>query len=181
MAEMAWEKPASLKEKTKAKPSNGRWKFMVGGVLLLGAVLYLVFSGTMVGARYFITVEEVLDDSAYVGQTVRLTGAVIGNTIDYTATTGELNFTIAHIPQQYDDLATVLHEVANDPAATRLQIHMDEETKPDLLQHEAQAIITGTMGEDGVFYATELLLKCPSRFQEKTPGNLIHLTPDAGQ
>ena len=54
MAEMTWEKPASLKEKTKAKPPSGRWKFMVGGMLLLVAVLYLVFSGTMVGARYFI-------------------------------------------------------------------------------------------------------------------------------
>lgn len=177
MAEMTWEKPASLKEKTKAKPPSGRWKFMVGGMLLLVAVLYLVFSGTMVGARYFITVDEVLDNAAYVGQIVRLTGAVIGDTIDYDASSGNLDFTIAHIPQQYDDLATILHEVVNDPNAKRLQIHMEEETKPDLLQHEAQAIITGTMGTDGIFYATELLLKCPSRFQETTPGNLIHLTP----
>ena len=39
---------------------------------------------------------------------------------------------------------------------------------PDLLQHEAQAILTGALGVDGVFYASELLLKCPSRFEEST-------------
>ena len=37
---------------------------------------------------------------------------------------------------------------------------------PDLLQHEAQAIMTGRLGDDGVFYADELLLKCPSRYEE---------------
>jgi len=31
--------------------------------------------------------------------------------------------------------------------------------KPDLLKDEAQAIVTGKLGEDGVFYADELLLK----------------------
>ncbi len=179
MAQRAWEKTRG-DEKRKARPAQGRWKFLVGGVVLLFIIGYLVFSGTMIGARYFITVEEVVNNPQYVGQTVRISGAVIGSTIDYDPVTGRLNFTIAHIPSQYDDLATVLHEVANDPSALRLQIAMEEETKPDLLQHEAQAIISGQMGADGVFYATELLLKCPSRFQENTPGSMIHLTP-AGQ
>ena len=40
---------------------------------------------------------------------------------------------------------------------------------PDLLQNEAQAIMTGKMGEDGVFYATELLLKCPTKYEEAVP------------
>lgn len=179
MTELTWEKSAQpFTEKAKRQPRDGRWKFLVGGALLLMAVGYLVFSGTMIGARYFITVEEVVNDPQYVAQVVRLTGAVIGDTIDYDASSGQLAFTIAHIPQQYDDLATELHRVANDPTSMRLSVYMEEETMPDLLQHEAQAIITGRMGEDGVFYATELLLKCPSRFQEDTPGSRIHLTPD---
>jgi cytochrome c-type biogenesis protein CcmE len=41
--------------------------------------------------------------------------------------------------------------------------------KPDLLRNEAQAIMTGKMGEDGVFYAEELLLKCPTRYEEYQP------------
>jgi cytochrome c-type biogenesis protein CcmE len=176
MAEMTWEKSAQPAPKRK-NSASGRWKFLLGGLLILGSVVYLVFSGTLAGARYFITVEEVVNNTQYLGQTVRITGAVIGESIDYTAETGDLNFTIANIPQEYDDLATILHQVANDPNAMQLQIRMSDETMPDLLQHEAQAILTGTLGKDGIFYATEVLLKCPSRFQEDTPGNLIHLTP----
>jgi cytochrome c-type biogenesis protein CcmE len=174
MTQMAWEKPLAL-EKPKGRPRSGSWKFALGGALMLVAVVYLVFSGTMVGARFFITVEEVVNNPAYLGQKVRITGAVIGPTIDYDPVTGRLEFTIAHLPSEYEDLATELHRVANNPVSTRLHIVMSNQTKPDLLQHEAQAILTGTMREDGTFYATEVLLKCPSRFQENTPGNMIHL------
>jgi cytochrome c-type biogenesis protein CcmE len=52
----------------------------------------------------------------------------------------------------------------NNQNAARLQIRY-EGPVPDLLQHEAQAIMTGELGTDGVFYASELLLKCPSRFE----------------
>jgi cytochrome c-type biogenesis protein CcmE len=41
--------------------------------------------------------------------------------------------------------------------------------KPDLLRGEAQAIMTGKLGDDGVFYADELLLKCPTKYEEAVP------------
>jgi cytochrome c-type biogenesis protein CcmE len=41
--------------------------------------------------------------------------------------------------------------------------------KPDLLRDEAQAIMTGRLGEDGIFYAEELLLKCPTKYEEAIP------------
>jgi cytochrome c-type biogenesis protein CcmE len=176
MTEMTWEKPKNLQTEKPKNSLGGRWKFLVGGLLILGAVAYMIYSSTLTGARFFITVEEVVNQPSFVGETVRLTGAVVGDTIQYNPETGDLAFTIAHIPQEYDDLATVLHLVANDPTTTQLQIVMQDEVMPDLLQHEAQAIITGKMGEDGKFHASELLLKCPSRFQEDTPGNMIHIT-----
>ena len=43
------------------------------------------------------------------------------------------------------------------------------------LKNEAQAIVVGKLGADGVFYADELLLKCPTRYdqaQGATPGLL---------
>ena len=30
-------------------------------------------------------------------------------------------------------------------------------------------IVTGELGEDGIFYADELLLKCPSKYEEASP------------
>jgi cytochrome c-type biogenesis protein CcmE len=178
MANLAWEKsPASEKgkveEKLKRRKSE-RLKFMVGGLLILGAVAYLIFSSTVSGARYFIMVDDVVNNPEYIGQTVRLSGAVIGDTIDYEAETGTLIFTIANIPREFDDLAQTLHEAANDPTRTQLVVHMNDTTMPDLLQHEAQAILTGSLGEDGIFYGTELNLKCPTRFEEHTPEQLAN-------
>jgi cytochrome c-type biogenesis protein CcmE len=55
-----------------------------------------------------------------------------------------------------------------DEDAARLKV-MYEGPMPDLLRHEAQAIVTGRVGDDGVFYAEELLLKCPTRYEEEIP------------
>ena len=38
--------------------------------------------------------------------------------------------------------------------------------KPEMLKDEAQAILAGTLDEAGVFIAEELLLKCPSKYEE---------------
>ena len=141
-----------------------------GGVLILGAIAYLVVSSTLMGAQFFITVDEVVSDPSYIGQEVRISGAVIGDTIEQNTVfvserqRNAITFTITHIPEEFDNLAEALHLSVSNPDATRLQIYY-EGPMPDLLQHEAQAILTGALGEDGVFYANELLLKCPSRFE----------------
>ncbi|MEQ8672031.1 MAG: cytochrome c maturation protein CcmE [Aggregatilineales bacterium] len=176
MAQAAWEIPQDQQDKKSAtlrqlNRRGERMKFMVGGVLIFGSILYLIISGTLTGASFFITVNDVVGDTKYVGETVRISGAVIGETIRYTPAEGDggnstLTFTISHIPEEFDNLAEALYISVNDANATHLQIYMENEVMPDLLQHEAQAIITGTMRPDGVFEATELLLKCPSRFEE---------------
>lgn len=172
MAELSWEKPKNLR---KAKRSE-RYKFLVGGVLILLAVLYLLVSGTLQGARYFITVNDVVSDRAYLGKTVRISGAVDGETIDYDSENAIIRFEIVNIPSAFDDLAAALRDALADSAATRLRIVVEDEAIPDLLQHEAQAILTGSLEADGVFHASELLLKCPSRFEETSPQGLSAIT-----
>lgn len=170
MANIAWEKTHA-----EAKPTTrklGNLKFVIAGGLILAAVAYLMVSGTAGGARYFMTVDEVVKGD-FVGQTVRLTGAVIGDTIQYDDKNLIIDFTIAHVPQDPQDLAKALHDAVHNPEAAHLKIHIENQVKPDLLQHEAQAILTGKMGADGVFYASELLLKCPSRFGEADPAQAI--------
>ena len=110
------------------------------------AILYLLISGTLQGARYFITVQELLQDDAYAGQTLRISGAVDGETIDYDSENAIIQFEIVNIPSQYDDLATALHEALLDPSAPRLRVMVQDAAMPDLLQHEAQAILTGALG-----------------------------------
>jgi cytochrome c-type biogenesis protein CcmE len=168
MTDMAWQKTGA--HPGVASRSNERLKFLVGGLLIVAAVVYLIVSGTMSGAQYFLTIDQIVADSSYVGKSVRISGAVVGESIQYDSRNLILDFTIANIPADTTDLALTLHNAVNDPLASRLQIHLENQVKPDLLQHEAQAILTGTLSEDGTFYATEVLLKCPSRYEESVPG-----------
>lgn len=161
-----WEKT----DKAPALVDRGqRTRFLIGGLIILAAVGFLILNGTLSNAQYFITVEELLSRPELVGQTVRVSGAVIGDTIAYEPDTLTIRFTMAHIPEQTDNLAQTLHLAVNDPDAARIAVVVENEPMPDLLQHEAQAILTGRLGEDGVFYADELLLKCPTRYEEALP------------
>jgi cytochrome c-type biogenesis protein CcmE len=40
------------------------------------------------------------------------------------------------------------------------------------LNDEAQAVVTGKLGEDGIFYAEELLLKCPTKYEQALPNQV---------
>lgn len=170
MADMTWEKAGQ--PGASAIAGNQRLKFIIGGALMLAAVMYLIVSGTSTGARYFITVDELVNNPQYIGQTVRISGAVIGDTIAYDSRELVIDFTIANVPEETTDLATSLHLAVGDPNSTRLAVHIENEVMPDLLQNEAQAILTGTLDSNGVFQATELLLKCPSRYQENMPAQV---------
>ena len=154
---------------------GGRAKFIVGGVLIVAAIVYLIVTSTQASAQYFLTVEELIAKGDSVTDLdIRVSGAVIGDTIDYDPQTLTLKFSVAHVPgdnkeiEAQGGLAEVLHAAVSDPGRNRLSV-VYEGPKPDLLRHEAQAIMTGRMGEDGVFYADELLLKCPTRYEESLP------------
>lgn len=150
-------------------------KFFIGGALILAAVVYLIVSSTQASAEFFMTVDELKQDgAAAVGKSVRLSGAVIGETIQYDAETLTLTFEIAQVSGDNNEieaqggLAKVLYQAVNDPSRQRVEI-VYVGPKPDLLRGEAQAIMTGKLGEDGIFYAEELLLKCPTRYEEAVP------------
>lgn len=159
-----------------ARPASNRTKFIIGGVIILAAMVYLIVAGTLQSAQYFLTVDElVARQDTLTGKDVRMSGVVLGDTIEYDTETLTLRFTVAHIPDSAaeieDDggLAEVLHEAASDPNAQTVEVVVSGQPKPDLLQHEAQAIVEGHLGEDGVFYADTLLLKCPTRYEEAVP------------
>lgn len=150
-------------------------KFLVGGLLILAAVAYLIFSSTRASAERFITVQEMeAEGSSIVGKSLRLTGAVVGDTIQYDPNTLTLTFEVAHAPADYEvteeqgGLAEVLHQAVIDPNRERVKV-IYVGVKPDLLRNEAQAIMTGKLDENGVFHAEELLLKCPTRYEEAAP------------
>jgi cytochrome c-type biogenesis protein CcmE len=150
-------------------------KFVFGGILILGAVVFLIVSSTRATQEYFLTVDELhAKGSSIVDKNLRVSGAVVGDTIQYDANTLTLSFDVAHVPGdlgQIDSeggLAVALHQAVIDPSRSRMKV-VYVGPKPDLLRNEAQAIMTGHLGKDGVFYAEELLLKCPTKYEEAVP------------
>ncbi len=157
--------------------SASRIKFIVGGLIIIAAVIYLIVSSTQASAQYFLTISEMQarsDELVASGQIIRVSGAVIGDTIDYDPQNMILKFTVADIPGDNSEieaqggLAKVLHDAVVDPNRTRIQVVYNN-VMPDLLRDEAQAIMTGYLGQDGVFHADELLLKCPTKYEEAVP------------
>ena len=155
--------------------SGGRAKFIVGGLLIVAAVVYLIVTSTQASAQYFLTVDELAERSGSdIGREVRVSGAVGGDSVVYEPETLTLEFSVAHVPGDNSEieaqggLGKVLYDAVNDPDRTRMQV-VYIGPKPDLLRHEAQAIMTGEVGDDGVFYAEELLLKCPTKYEEAVP------------
>jgi len=158
----------------------GRGKFIIGGIFILAAVIYLIVSATQANAEYFMTVNELKSKgNSLIGRSLRISGAVIGNSIQFDPKTMNLTFEIAHVPgdnaaiEMGGGLAAVLHAAVTDPTRTRLTIVYNG-PKPDLLRDEAQAIVTGHLDADGVFYADELLLKCPTKYQEAVPSQVVN-------
>ena len=155
--------------------STSRMKFIIGGLLIIAAVVYLIVTSTKASAQYFLTIKELQErGNTILGKDLRVSGAIVGDTIHYDAKNLTLTFTIADIPGDNKDieaqggLAKVLHDAVVDPNRERLNI-VYKGVKPDLMRDEAQAIMTGKLGEDGVFYADELLLKCPTKYEDAVP------------
>jgi cytochrome c-type biogenesis protein CcmE len=138
--------------------NSSRIKFLIGGIIILAAVGYLIWTGFSSSAQYFLTIEELRAKGAnIVGDDVRISGVVNGESITYDPQSLRIDFDVV---DSLDDLSNPLHVVYYGP-------------KPDLLKHEAQAIIEGAWQEDGVFYAhnraDSLLLKCPTKYEEEFP------------
>ena len=157
MAQATW----TTEEAESNEPKSGRLKFVIGGVLIAAAVIFLVVNAISGNTQLYVTVDEYYSQQSEIaGRDLRISGWVIGDSILYTQiddTTSRLEFDIT------DDLA--------DPTGQILRVVVMNEPLPDLLQHEAQALVEGHV-ENGEFLANPkgLLLKCPTRYEEADPG-----------
>lgn len=156
MADTTW----TTEQAQAVKPRSNRLKFIVGGVLIVGALIFLIVNAMSGNTQLYKTVDEFYgEQSRLIGRDLRVSGLVIGDSIKFEqidATTSRLEFEIV------DDL--------NNPGQ-RLRVVAMNEPMPDLLQHEAQAMVEGHATEDGVFHANPggLFLKCPTRYEEAAP------------
>lgn len=134
-------------------------KYLLGFALIAAAMVFLIVTSMQANAQYFLTVSQLRDrGQAVVDQSVRISGAVVyDNTVLYEVRNNEpyLEFSVVDTEDQIGKQKP-LRIVYKGP-------------KPDLLQPHAQAIVEGHLAADGNFYADNLLLKCPTRYEEQFP------------
>ncbi len=144
---MQHEKVMGIPSELVQQRSRGKTKFIIGGLVIVLAVVYLIYTGVQSSAAYFLTVDELYaQQSVMTGKQVRVSGMVDAATIDYNNKDLTLKFDVI------GENGTNLPVVFIGP-------------KPDQMREGAQAIVEGTF-DGNIFTAKTLLLKCPSRYDD---------------
>ncbi|SJZ93107.1 cytochrome c maturation protein CcmE [Selenihalanaerobacter shriftii] len=127
-------------------------KMGIGILILLIGFGYLLFSGISGSSSYFLTIEEVLakGDEVY-GQPLKVSGTIIGDSIDWQPEEIQLNFKI----KEKEGNKTILVKY--------------DGVKPDNFKEGVTAIVQGEYTQDQYFRADDLMLKCPSKYEAKNP------------
>jgi cytochrome c-type biogenesis protein CcmE len=127
-------------------PQSKRWRWLSGGLVIVLVIVYLIASSARGTAVYALTIHELkARGSAGYGQGVRVGGTVDGSSIAWDAERQVLMFNIA---DDEESLAVVY-----------------QGSRPDMFRDGAQALVEGKYQETGVFVASKLLLKCPSKYE----------------
>jgi len=129
------------------RAANKKTKFVVGGVIIALAVVYLIYTGIQSASAYFLTVDELYAKGvAMQNRTVRVSGAVDADTINFDNRNLIVTFDVT------SDTGERMPVIFHGP-------------KPDQMREGAEAILEGKYDGE-IFTAQSLLLKCPSRYQE---------------
>jgi cytochrome c-type biogenesis protein CcmE len=126
--------------------AGGRLKFVIGGAIILVALGWLIFSNIEGASARYLTVDELLAEGPS-DRMVRVSGIVAGESIDWN-------------PQQL----ILRFEIADEGGSLAV---MYEGVRPDMFRDGAQAVVEGKYTSNGVFEASTLLLKCPSKYVEE--------------
>lgn len=125
---------------------------MVGLVGVAAVVSYLVWTGVSETMVYYLTPAELMakvtEDPTFTEVGVKVSGKVVPGT--YERVPGQLLHRF-----QVRDLAD---ESLTFPVEYR-------DALPDTFTDDAEVVIEGRLGPDGVFQATTLLTKCGSRYE----------------
>lgn len=128
------------------------WGFVIAGVVIAAAVIYLVAANTGATAEYYMTIHQLQTCDHCAGQTIRVAG--------FVSPTGLVK----------DDATQTVRFVITDTATSAnptMHVVYDG-IVPDAFKAGAQVVVEGTYAA-GLFRASSVLAKCPSKFQAATP------------
>ncbi len=120
-------------------------RYLIGGLILALVVGYLLYLSFGSSVNYYVTVSEYTSKGTELYNTnVRVAGK-IGNPIEWNAEDLELKFTIT---EGGDTLMVIYHGA-----------------KPSGFKTGSNILVEGKYHSDGIFQASQLIMKCPSKYE----------------
>lgn len=136
-------------ETSRPKRRKWPWSFVIAGIAIAAAVVYLISANTSASAEYYMTIGELRSCTSCVTRTVRVAGVVAPGSV------------------VRDDKTQVIHFSMTDQSKALAVVYSG--VVPDIFRPGIQVVVEGRPGSDGLFHAQNLLAKCPSKFQSATP------------
>ncbi|MEW6456692.1 MAG: cytochrome c maturation protein CcmE [Acidobacteriota bacterium] len=123
-------------------------KFIIGGIIVLVALSYLIYTGIRETGIYYLTVSELkVRSNTIYNQNFRVGGEVIPGSISWNSRSLELSFKIT---DGKENLKVIYKGII-----------------PDIFKAGSEVVIEGVYTEEGIFHANTLLTKCPSKYKAK--------------
>lgn len=121
-------------------------RLLIGGGIILIAVIYLLYLSFGSSVSYYVTVSEFYDRIDELDDTnIRLAGNVADGSIGWDAGELELTFTLTEGGR---DMPVVYHGA-----------------QPSGFKGGSTVLAEGKYRSDGIFQASQLILKCPSKYE----------------
>jgi len=132
--------------KPKPKPKY-QLKYLIGAVAIFGVIGYLIFFGLTQTSQWSINVAELkAKGETAVGQGVRVSGQLEANSVDKDVQANKIAFVLTdgvnNLPVSYNGVV------------------------PDTFDRAVEVVAEGKLNPDGSFTATNVLARCPSKYDE---------------
>ncbi len=144
-----------IEPKVTSKPRQMKVKFIIAGLVIVAAIAFLAVTSFQSNSMYYLTVPELkaqvsAEGAALYDKTVRVSGPLHKESIDWNAKTMTLQF---HI-NEGNDMFPVVYV---GPV-------------PDTMEQGETVVVEGKYTRDGVFNASTILVKCPSKYEPAKTG-----------
>lgn len=134
-------------------------KFGVLIAIIVGSLIWLAMGGIKETKTYYKTIPEVQK----MGRAAQMERLRVGGDVQPGS-----------IVKQEGQVAFVLHQGAE---ALKV-VYSGNDPLPDTFRDNAQALVDGRLGPDGVFEANKVQAKCASKYEAKAPQpSLSHAPP----
>ena len=148
---------AEIRVEDNPEPRSHRTRFFIIAAVVVLALAFMIWAAFGENTRYFLTVSELNDkhdlQEIEDGQMVRVSGKLVEGTFDRPEKSTISHFQITD--KEGEASGSVMLPASYDGVL------------PDLFFNpHSEIILEGSYTERGVFQASEILVKCPSKYQE---------------